>query len=63
MVLANLLSAGVSIIDALDISSKVTNNILVREGIDRVKMEILEEKVYHNYLPKNLFSQWSFQSL
>ena len=44
MVLANLLSAGVSIIDALDISSKVTNNILVREGIDRVKMEILEGK-------------------
>jgi len=44
MVLANLLSAGVSIIDALDISSKVTNNILVREGIDRVKTEILEGK-------------------
>ena len=44
MVLANLLSAGVSIIDALDISSKVTNNILVREGIDRVKTEILECK-------------------
>ena len=44
MVLANLLSAGVSIIDALDISSKVTNNILVREGIDRVKIEILEGK-------------------
>lgn len=44
MVLANLLSAGVSIIDALDISSKVTNNILVKEGIDRVKIEILEGK-------------------
>ena len=44
MVLANLLSAGVSIIDALEISSKVTNNILVKEGIDRVKIEILEGK-------------------
>ena len=44
MVLSNLLSAGVSIIDALDISSKVTNNVLVREAIDRLKVEILEGK-------------------
>jgi len=44
MVLANLLSAGVSIIDALEISSKVTNNVLVREAIGRLKVEILSGK-------------------
>ena len=44
MVLANLLSAGVSIIEALDISSKTTDNILVREAIGRVKDEILTGK-------------------
>ena len=41
MVLANLLDAGVPIIEALEISSRVTTNILIREAIDRIKTEIL----------------------
>jgi type IV pilus assembly protein PilC len=44
LVLANLLGAGVSIIEALDISSKVTGNILVREAIGRIQKEILTGK-------------------
>lgn len=44
MVLANLLSAGVSIIEALEISGRVTENILVREAIGRLKDEILTGK-------------------
>ena len=41
MVLSNLLDAGVPIIEALDISSRVTTNILIREAIDRIKKDIL----------------------
>ena len=44
LVLANLLGAGVSIIEALEISSKVTSNILVREAIGRIQKEILTGK-------------------
>ncbi|MDC0468992.1 type II secretion system F family protein [Candidatus Pelagibacter sp.] len=44
MVLSNLLTAGVPIIEALDISSRVTNNILVREAIGRIQEEILTGK-------------------
>ena len=44
LVLANLLGAGVSIIEALDISSKVTSNLLVREAIGRIQKEILTGK-------------------
>ena len=44
MVLSNLLNAGVPIIQALDISSRVTNNILIREAIKRIQEEILTGK-------------------
>ena len=44
MVLSNLLTAGVPIIEALEISSRVTNNILVREAIARIQEEILTGK-------------------
>ena len=44
MVLSNLLTAGVPIIEALEISSRVTNNILVREAIGRIQEEILTGK-------------------
>ena len=44
MVLGNLLTAGVNIVEALDISSKVTTNIMMRESIDRIKREILTGK-------------------
>ena len=44
MVLSNLLTAGVPIIQALEISSRVTNNILVREAIARIQEEILTGK-------------------
>jgi len=44
LVLANLLGAGVSIIESLEISSKVTNNIIIREAIERIKTEILTGK-------------------
>jgi len=44
MVLSNLLTAGVPIIQALEISSRVTNNILVREAIGRIQEEILTGK-------------------
>ena len=37
MVLSNLLNAGVPIIEALEISSRVTSNILVREAIKRIQ--------------------------
>ena len=63
MVLANLLSAGVSIIEALEISGRVTENILVREAIGRLKDEILTGKVYQLYLEQNQFFQWNFQNL
>lgn len=44
LVLANLLSAGVTIIDALEISSKVTNNVLIRESMARIQKDILTGK-------------------
>ncbi|MDC3371233.1 type II secretion system F family protein [Candidatus Pelagibacter ubique] len=44
MVLSNLLTAGVPIIEALEISSRVTTNILVREAIARIQEEILTGK-------------------
>ena len=44
MVLGNLLTAGVSIIDALDIASKVTTNLLVRESTERIKNDVLTGK-------------------
>jgi len=44
MVLGNLLTAGVSIIEALDIASKVTTNIIVRESTERIKNEVLTGK-------------------
>jgi type IV pilus assembly protein PilC len=44
MVLSNLLNAGVPIIEALEISSRVTNNILIREAIGRIQEEILTGK-------------------
>ena len=44
MVLSNLLTAGVPIIEALEISSRVTTNILVREAIGRIQEEILTGK-------------------
>jgi type IV pilus assembly protein PilC len=44
MVLSNLLNAGVPIIEALEISSRVTNNILIREAIARIQQEILTGK-------------------
>jgi len=44
MVLGNLLTAGVSIIEALDIASKVTTNLLVRESTERIKNEVLTGK-------------------
>ena len=44
MVLGNLLTAGVSIIDALDIASKVTTNLLVRESVERIKKDVLTGK-------------------
>ena len=44
LVLANLLSSGVSIIEALEISSRVTNNLLVRESLTRIQQEVLTGK-------------------
>ncbi|MDC1280329.1 type II secretion system F family protein [Pelagibacteraceae bacterium] len=44
MVLGNLLTAGVSIIEALDIASKVTTNVVVRESTERIKNEVLTGK-------------------
>ena len=44
LVLANLLSSGVSIIEALEISSRVTNNLLVRESLTRIQKEVLTGK-------------------
>ena len=44
MVLGNLLTAGVSIIEALDISSKVTSNLIIRESIERIKDDVLTGK-------------------
>jgi type IV pilus assembly protein PilC len=44
MVLGNLLTAGVNVVEALDISSRVTTNIMMRESIDRIKKEILTGK-------------------
>ena len=44
MVLGNLLTAGVSIIEALDIASKVTTNVIVRESTERIKNEVLTGK-------------------
>tara|TARA_B110000971_G_scaffold221988_1_gene272277 strand:+ start:6615 stop:7862 length:1248 start_codon:yes stop_codon:yes gene_type:complete len=44
MVLGNLLTAGVGIIEALDIASKVTTNLLVRESTERIKNEVLTGK-------------------
>jgi len=44
MVLSNLLNAGVPIIEALEISSRVTTNILIREAIGRIQEEILTGK-------------------
>ena len=44
MVLGNLLTAGVSIIEALDIASKVTTNLLVRESTERIKNDVLTGK-------------------
>ena len=44
LVLANLLASGVTIIEALDISSKVTTNVLGRESIARIQKEILTGK-------------------
>ena len=44
MVLGNLLTAGVSIIEALEISSKVTSNLIIRESIERIKDDVLTGK-------------------
>ena len=44
LVLANLLSSGVSIIEALEISSRVTTNLLVRESLTRIQKEVLTGK-------------------
>ena len=44
LVLANLLSSGVSIIEALEISSRVTTNLLVRESLTRIQKDVLTGK-------------------
>ena len=56
LVLANLLSSGVSIIEALEISSRVTTNLLVREALTRIQKEVLTGKnLSELFLKENIF--------
>ena len=58
LVMANLLKAGVPVVRVLEICTKASNNVLIQEGVENVKREVLTGQELSTLFGRNpLFPQ------